>query len=1242
MDSPPSPPGAAAPPEKRSLTLSADDLRAILARKDDVIADLERRLSDRDRTHQELQFVVETLRARIGQTGATDARQRDLRERLEACERALGEIERSLSWKITAPLRRIRRLFRRGAPPPPRRATFVPAADLAPAAGDRPEEWDCTGNDPQFSIHGPWPSGHVRVRVHVDTQGVPMGRSRLYVDRGHGFTEMDSVDLGETGLRHVLDVSLGPRVLGLRFDPAEQAGRFTLREFTIERKSGPLGLLARVVRRCRRAFAWRWESYLERRNRRSAEPAAPHPPLPPALEPYQAWLEVNAWNGRREQELRARLSRLASPPLLSVVMPVYNPPLEFLEKALRSLTRQVYDRWELCVADDASTDPAVRPFLEKWRESDPRVRVTFRPVNGNISRATASAAEMARGEFLVLMDQDDELTPDALGEVADHLREHPDTDLLYSDDDKIDASGRRFAPQFKPDWSPELLLSYMYLSHVLVARRSLFQDVGGMRIGFEGSQDYDFALRASEKARRIGHIPKVLYHWRVLPNSTASSGRAKPASFEAGRRAVQEALDRRGAKAEARQPDWALAAGCGIFSARFPDDGPRVAIVIPTRDKHEILSACVRSIEAKTTYRNYRIVIIDNGSDDPGTLAYLRESPHTVLRIPSPGGRFSFAAVMNEAVRRIDDELVLLLNNDVEVRTPEWLGQMVGTLGLPGVGAVGARLLFPDGRIQHAGIVHGLYHGLAGPAFKLTPAHDLGYLSYAGVLRNYSAVTGACLLTRRDTFLALGGFDERAFAVAYNDVDFCYRLRDSGQRLAYCPTAELTHHEGYSRGHGDDPREPAAFLEKYGGRADPYYSPHLSLDDEKFRVEAATRAPEKLAPLRALMCAFNLNWEGAPYSQFEMTARLKELGVLDPVVYCPEDGPLRKAYEDKGIPVRVLPHPLRGVSSAAEYDRAIREFSRQILEWKADVVYGNTLKSFYAIDAAREAGLPSIWNPRESEPWQTYFNDFSPAVAERALKCFAYPYRVVFVSDATRRGCEALNSRHNFTTVHNGLDFRRIDEARGRWPRDAARAGLEIPRDACVVLLLGTVCERKGQLDLVRAVGRMDPAVWARAVFLIVGDRPGDYSRKVHEAVQVLPPAARAAIRLVPETPEPFRYLAASDLFVCTSRIESFPRVILEAMAFELPIVTTPVFGISEQVREKVNALLYAPEDVADLAAKVGELVGDPQLRRSMGANGTFVLRTLMDFEEMAAAYARVFREAWMTEKGRSCAASSV
>ena len=957
--------------------------------------------------------------------------------------------------------------------------------------------------------------------------------------------------------------------------------------------------------------------------------------LPSPLDPYAAWLKFNQWNELRQQALDQRLAALTESPLISIVMPVFNPPAGHFERAIQTVLNQRYTHWELCLCDDRSTDPGVRAKLEALAASDPRIRLVFREQNGNISQATNSAASIASGEFLAFLDQDDELTPDALGELVLHVAEHPSTDIVYSDDDKIDAQGKRFAPQFKPDWSPELLLSYMYFSHLWMVRRSLFEAVSGARVGYEGSQDYDLALRVTEQARHIGHVPKVLYHWRVLPGSTAQSGKAKPDSLEAGRRAVGDALVRRGIVGEAVQPAWAAEGGLGIFAIEPPDDGPRVTLVIPTRNSLGVLKTCIDSL-ALTSYRNYEVLIADNDSDDPKTLAFLQGCGHRIMRISNPPDGFSFAWVNNRAVETVDSEFVLFLNNDTEVKDPRWLSRMVAYARIDGVGSVGARLLYPDGRVQHAGVIHGMYDGMAGPANKLLPHWHNGYLSYAAVSRNYLAVTAACLLMPTALFRSLRGFDEQSFGIAFNDVDLCYRIAERGLRNVYCAGAELIHHEGHSRGFDDNPAEETAFRRRYRAMVDPYYNPNLSLTNERFEIlPRASDLRPPAEPVRALMVAFNLNLEGAPYSQYELTVGLKRLGRVDPVVYCPEDGPLRQLYEAEGIEVMVATHPLRDVYTESAYDEAIERFAALISGLKVSVVYANTLQTFYAIEAAQRLKLPSIWNPRESEPWQSYFAHFGEAISARALKCFTYPYRVIFVAHATRNACEPLNSRGNFITIHNGIDPDRAARERAQYTRDDARQTLGLAADDIAVLLLGTVCERKGQIDLVQALSRLASGLASQRLrVLIVGDRRSAYSQSLHEAIARLMPSMRNRVSVIEETRDTPLYFSAADAFVCSSRVESYPRVILEAMSFGLPIITTPVFGISEQVVNGISALVYSPGDVDILASHLQKLIEDEALRSRLARNSSLRLDRLTSFDEMIAGYADAFTGAYFSASG--------
>lgn len=1010
----------------------------------------------------------------------------------------------------------------------------------------------------------------------------------------------------------------------------------TLAALDRERMRSPLPRPVRVVKKRLRALGlWpNWEGFQRGRGTwtsiRNAAPKALRPYFQ-VLSPYEAWQAVNGFTPAARLDLIKALAAASGKPRISLVMPVHDTPPHLLTAAIDSVRGQVYDDWELCIADDASTSSAVRQLLADAAAADPRIRLTRMDRNGGISLATNAAAAMASGEVLAFLDHDDLITPDCLGEIALYYARNPLADLVYSDDDKISDNGKRFAPQFKPDWAPALLLNFMYFSHILTVRRSLFERLGGFRAEFDGSQDYDFALRATERARAVGHIPRVLYHWRATAGSTATSGAAKPYSFDAGRRALQEALERRGIKAEVIQPEWAVAAHVGMFSLDFPDTGPSVTIIIPTYNRGDLLADCVASLEA-TSYANFDILIVDNGSTDPATLDYLRKTEGTprlrVIRIPQRPEGFSYAALMNEAVGQASGEFVLLLNDDTTIISPRWLSQMVGYGQMDDVGAVGARLYFADGTIQHAGIVNGFNEGLVGHAFRGAKEGDWGYMGFIRCTREYSSVTGACMLTPRALFQSMGGFDESQFAVAYNDVDYGYRLVQRGLRCLYSPDAELFHLEGQTRGYRDNPAEVTALRKTWGGWRDCFYNPNLSLASERFEVDARRPAMRSDAPIRIAAVSHNLKYEGAPNTLFDLLVGLKRAGVVDPVVLAPQDGPLRAAYEAAGIPVQIFLQPADGVGIDS-YLLLRDALADALRDLEARVVVSNTLTTYYAVDAAHEAGIGSIWCQHESEPWQSYFDGLRPKVRSRAYAAFAKAYRVTYVADATRRTWAGVQTRGNAQLIRHGVPLDRLEAEVGRWSRQAARDLLRVAENEIVLILMGTRCRRKGQMDLVEALGSMSEDQAARLRLFVVGaTSEADYGAELESAVAALPPRLAERIVFCGSVADVTPYYAAADIFLCTSRIESAPRVIVEAMAFGLPIITTSVFGIPELVEEKVNALFYTPGDTAALSKLIVLLALSDERRSELASRSRSVLDSQPGYAEMVESYATLIREA--------------
>lgn len=528
-------------------------------------------------------------------------------------------------------------------------------------------------------------------------------------------------------------------------------------------------------------------------------------------------------------------------PSISVVMPVYNPDVQWLEQAIMSVLAQTYTRWQLCLVNDASTTPDVVALLDRHAQEDARILVVHRPQNGHIAAATNDGLAIATGEFVAFMDHDDELAPFALAAVA---LESATADLLYTDEDKIDAHGKHYDPHCKPPWNPELLLGQNYLSHLTVIRRSVVNDVGGLRSGFDGAQDHDLVLRVTAVTApdRIHHIPLIAYHWRAIEGSTALAPGEKSYTEGASMRALRDRLGE----------DWqvGLANAPTAYRCTPPlESFPLVSIIIPTRDRVDLLQQCIDSL-VRTTYPAFEILIIDNDSSDPETLEWLEafDNGHDHRVVPAPGP-FNYSAVNNLGAREAKGELLLLLNNDTEVIEADWLAKMVRWALRPGIGAVGAKLLYPDDTIQHAGVVLGL-GGLAGHGHLHEPAAATGYFNRLTLTHEVGAVTGACLLTWRSTWDLLGGLDEE-LAVAFNDVDYCMRVRhEAGQRIVWVPEALLYHHESVSRGKEDDPVKVARFntevdraLDKWADvlGEDPAYSPNLTLEGNSFTLARQPR-----------------------------------------------------------------------------------------------------------------------------------------------------------------------------------------------------------------------------------------------------------------------------------------------------------------------------------------------------------------------------------------------------------------
>lgn len=557
---------------------------------------------------------------------------------------------------------------------------------------------------------------------------------------------------------------------------------------------------------------------------------------------YGEWYELT--KPSKEELERQRNTHFDYEPRLSIVIPVYKTPERYLQEMLDSIVNQTYSKWEVCIADGSPRGESRERLIKRYADRDTRFKYVILGENKGISGNTNAAMDMAQGDFLVLADHDDTLTPDALFECVKAMNEDPLYDVIYSDEDKLDMDGQAlFDPHFKPDFNPDLLTSVNYICHLFVVNRNLVEAIGGFRQEFDGAQDYDFIFRCTEQARKVHHIPKVLYHWRCHMNSTASNPESKMYAFEAGARAIKAHYDRMGIAVDSVEKG----VDYGIYHTRFHlDEEPLVSVIIPNKDHRADLDLCLTSLLDKGSYRNLEVIVVENNSTEPETFDYYEElqEKRKNVRVVTWKREFNFSAINNYGVTFAHGEYLLFLNNDVEVIEPDVIREMLGYARRDDVGIVGARLLYQDDTIQHAGVVIG-FGGIAGHTFIGLHQAENSYFHRAMCAQDYSAVTAACMMSKRSLFDQVGGFREE-LAVAFNDIDYCLKIRSLGKKVVYNPYALLYHYESKSRGLEDTPekverfnREVARFIGYWPEiviNGDPYYNPNLTLRKSNFAL----------------------------------------------------------------------------------------------------------------------------------------------------------------------------------------------------------------------------------------------------------------------------------------------------------------------------------------------------------------------------------------------------------------------
>lgn len=763
----------------------------------------------------------------------------------------------SASWRATKVVRSLTRLLR---PRPLTRAELVPATPMSSAG--RPFAYQPETANPQLLLPCVPLQGYVRIRATISSEAP--SQAHLYWDSGSLFNESEHVTLGmlrrpneQAEGRYRLEVDrlhhLAHPAFCFRLDPVRHAGEFEIERLEITPMAGLAVDAASLAARWRRnrdeGIVWssitNLLGMLVRGEFRSLRPKlrAALGAAATSEASYDVWRRMRALDDAGRKRLRDEAAAMADAPIISVLLPTYNTPEPLLRACIESVLGQTYPHWELCVADDASTAPHVRAVLDEYAERDARVRVTYRATNGHIAAASNTALAAARGSFVALLDHDDLLAEHALSAVARELVAHPQTDMVYSDEDKLTEDGKHVDPFFKPDWSPEYFLACMYTCHLGVYRTSLVREVGGFRSEFDQAQDYDMVLRLTAKTDRVRHVPDVLYHWRITPQSTAGGAEAKPQAHYRAQAAIRTSLADRGVAAEVSDGPAA-----GFHRVRYAlTSRPRVTVVIPSACRPRDFGGttdfwarrCVESLRSHSTYERLRIVVVGPPEVPPELVSAL--DAFGVERV-SYGLPFNFSQACNVGAAAPDaapddaaGEHLLFLNDDTEVITPDFVEEMLSFSQLPEVGCVGVRLLFPDGCLQHVGVT--VLGGNPGHPFHRFPADHPGHFFSARVHRNWSAVTAACVMIRREVFDAVGGFDEH-FPLNYNDVDLCLRIRKAGYRVVYTPYAEIMHHESVTKP-GTFRSEVRSFHDRWLAEMplDPYYNPNLSATYGDFRIE---------------------------------------------------------------------------------------------------------------------------------------------------------------------------------------------------------------------------------------------------------------------------------------------------------------------------------------------------------------------------------------------------------------------
>ena len=946
------------------------------------------------------------------------------------------------------------------------------------------------------------------------------------------------------------------------------------------------------------------------------------PPAPPqkksaanAIEKnYAQWITEHEPNADALEKQRHESSAWDRRPKISLLIPLFDPPANFLNELFSSMATQTYGNWEACVVDAGSKNRETVELLRRWAKTDSRIRVQSLQANLGISENTNHALQAATGDFVALVDHDDVLAPFALYELVSAIRARPTADIFYSDEDRLRESGERANPFFKPEWSPELLYSFMYVGHLTAYRRELALALGGFRKQFDLSQDYDFALRATERAREIVHIPHVLYHWREHATSGSSGG--KPEARKTNIAALADAVKRRGFDAEVLEYPTA-----NRVRMRLPKAIP-VSVVIPS-DSLSRAEKCARELPAATDYQNAEFIIVTNTEliEQLQTLAKPLSNKARFVAFDAP---FNFSAKCNAGANAASGDRIIFLNDDVEAEQRDWIENIIEPLENPEVGAVAPKLLYTTGRIQHAGLVTGV-RGLVGTALHQWLGDSVDYTNFAQSMRTVSALCAACLAMRRADFLSLGGFDEINTPIAHSDLDLCFKVRDAGMRCVYTPFASMTHHGHVSLGVEKQASKPHVdkssifLLQRWAAFTcnDPYYTSNMRDwlyrdSPEPIRMFARTNSRGTNSRRDVLLISHDLSLSGAPIMLSHLAKWCKAQG-LGVVVMSPVDGPLRETFMQADVPIIVDPLLATGYDAFTRFGRQLpikshRSFTKFARDF--DCIVASTIFAAPLIRDAHAESIPHIWWIHEGLVGDHFLKKYSVLPAVLGLA------GLIVIPDKFSRSIYQAFAKRDIRVLPYGIPDVDHESTTRR----------ESPVGPLRFLLLGTIEQRKGQKILLEALRHLPSEVLQRSEFFIVG-RPQD-AKLAAEVRAAAEASSHLRFRETVTHSDALALIHEADIMVCASWDETGPLTVIEAMALGKAILSTKVGLAAEKLVGEEDALFVESGDAVGLAAAIERLVRDPKLRRKLATNARIAYEKYFGLERFGTGFLALLEEA--------------